>query len=397
MKIVLGVSGGIAAYKAPFVLRALAARGAEVRVVRTESAARFVGDATFSGLSGARPISDLWAEPGEVHVSLAAWADALVIAPATANTLAKLAHGLADDALSATALCAACPLVLAPAMHTRMWTHPATRANATALVARGAVLVGPVDGPLASGEQGVGRMAEPEAIAAATIEAARSASRRDLAGRTVLVTAGPTFEALDPVRFLGNRSSGRMGFAIAEVALARGARVVLVSGPVGLEPPRGAEVVRVRSALEMQAAIDAHVDAADAVIMAAAVADYRPREVATHKLKKRAGAPPPPIELVENPDLLAGLGARRAARKETRPCLVGFAVETERLVASAREKCLKKGVDLVVANPAEVAFEGEENEAVLVDAQREEPTGRLTKRALAGRILDRVAAYLTAT
>lgn len=385
-RIVLGVTGGIAAYKAVYLARELVSRGAEVRVAMTATATKLIGPITFTGLLGRPPVTDLWdpSYAGEVHVDLARWAEALVIAPATANMLARLAHGLAEDPVSATALCFDGPLLVAPAMHHRMWSHPATVANARTLQERGVRLVGPVFGKLASGEEGVGRMSEPGAIADAL---AASLSSRDLAGVRLLVSAGPTHEALDPVRFLGNRSSGRMGFAIAERARDRGAHVTLVAGPVALPDPPGVTVVRVRSALEMQAAIAPRAPELDAIVMAAAVADFRPREIAADKIKKTDATEAPSIELVRNPDILAGLGA---AREGSRPFLVGFAVETRDLVAAAQQKLAKKKVDLVVANHASVAFEGDDNEAFLVRASGVEETGRLSKRALADRILDAV-------
>lgn len=390
--IALLVTGGIAAYKAPLVARELMRRGASVKVAMTESAQRFVGPLTFAGLTGEPPLVDLWdaSQGGEAHVDLARWADLLLVAPATASVLARMTSGLADDVVTATLLCARGPVLVAPAMHTRMWEHAATRENAARLSARGIQFVGPENGALASGEEGVGRMAEPEGIAAAAMAAC---APRDLAGRTVLVSAGPTHEAIDPVRFVGNRSSGKMGFAIAERAAQRGASVVLVSGPVSLAAPSGVELVRVRSALEMQAAIESR-DGVDAVVMAAAVADYRPRDVSPSKAKKQEGEDTRTLALVRNPDILLGLGARRAATGSKRPVLIGFAVETEDLVAAARAKLTKKKVDLVVANHASVAFEGDASEVTLVDANGETPLGTLAKRETADRILDRVAALL---
>ncbi|MBN8615656.1 MAG: bifunctional phosphopantothenoylcysteine decarboxylase/phosphopantothenate--cysteine ligase CoaBC [Deltaproteobacteria bacterium] len=389
--IVLGVTGGIAAYKAAYVARELLARGAEVRVAMTHTATKLIGPLTFTGLTGKPPVVDLWdpSYPGEVHVDLARWADAIVIAPTTANVIARLAHGLAEDPVSATVLCFDGPVLVAPAMHHRMWQHAATRANVATNEARGLAFVGPVFGKLASGEEGVGRMSEPLAIVDA-LEGllAKRSSARDLEGRRVLVSAGPTHEALDPVRFLGNRSSGRMGWAIAERARDRGATVTIVAGPVSLVDPGGVEVVRVRSALEMEAAITSRREDADAIVMAAAVADFRPRALATEKIKKSEGEDAPSIELVRNPDILAGLGQWRLGRARARPFLVGFAVETTDLVAAAQKKLAKKKVDLVVANHASVAFEGDDNEAVLVREASVTPTGRLSKRALADRILD---------
>jgi phosphopantothenoylcysteine decarboxylase / phosphopantothenate---cysteine ligase len=393
LRVVLGICGGIAAYKTPALARLLLKADAEVRVALTAAGGRFVGAATFAGLTGKPVVTDLWGDSasggGEVHVELAAWADAMVLVPATANVMARVAHGMADDAVTATALCLDSdkPLLIAPAMHPRMWASHATRVNVAHLAARGARFLGPVHGEVASGESGVGRMMEPEALAEAILAIDRAEG--DLRGLHVLVSAGPTHEPIDPVRYLGNRSSGRMGFALAEAARDRGAVVTLVLGPVALEPPPGIRVLRVRSALEMQAAIEQSYARADAIVMAAAVADFRPEQVAEHKIKKRDGEPPPTITLVRNPDILAGLGERRR-REGKGPRLIGFAVETEDLVASARKKLETKGVDLVVANAAGVAFEGDTNEATLVSAQGEEPTGKLTKRQLADRILDRI-------
>lgn len=387
--IVLGVTGGIAAYKAALVARELITRGASVRVAMTHTATKLIGPLTFTGLTGTPPVTDLWdpSYAGEVHVDLARWADALLVAPATANVIARLAHGLAEDPVSATALCFDGPVLVAPAMHHRMWQHAASAANAAALARRGVTFVGPVFGKLASGEEGLGRMSEPVAIVEALEALLAARGRRDLEGVRLLVSAGPTFEALDPVRFLGNRSSGRMGWAIAERARDRGASVTLVAGPVSLPDPPGIEVVHVRSALDMEAAIGARRDRVDAIVMAAAVADFRPREIAKDKIKKRDGEEAPSIALVRNPDILAGLGASRTG---PRPFLVGFAVETTDLVAAAQRKLETKKVDLVVANHASVAFEGDDNEAFLVRADGVTPTGKLAKRDLADRILDAV-------
>jgi len=297
-----------------------------------------------------------------------------------------MAGGITDDALTATLLCFDGPVAVAPAMHHRMWLHPATQRNVVRLRGDGVALVGPVEGPLASGDVGVGRMVEPEAIASA-IEALLGP--RDLAGRTILVSAGGTHEDLDPVRFLGNRSSGKMGYALAERAAARGARVILVSGPTALAAPAGVELVPARSAREMEAAITSRRADADAIVMAAAVADYRPAEQAEQKIKKTEG--PLTIELVKNPDILAGLGTWRVG---SRPMLVGFAVETEDLIARARSKRERKKVDLIVANEASVSFEKDTNRVVLVDVAGEEELPELPKRAVADRILDRVVAQI---
>jgi phosphopantothenoylcysteine decarboxylase/phosphopantothenate--cysteine ligase len=390
-RIALLVTGGIAAYKAPIIARELRRHGVEVRVAMTSTAQRFVGPLTFAGLLGAPPITELLdASGGEAHVELAAWADLLLVAPATATTLAKMAHGVADDVVSATLLCARGAVMVAPAMHSRMWDHPATQENVEKLRGRDVVFVGPVHGALASGEEGTGRMAEPEVIAHAAL---RATSPKDLAGATILVSAGPTHEPIDPVRFVGNRSSGKMGYAIAERAADRGAHVVLVSGPVSLDAPAGVELIRVKTALEMQDAIELH--PADAVIMAAAVADFRPREVATSKQKKQPkGDHARTVELVRNPDILATLGADRKSARSTRPVLVGFAVETEKLIEAAKKKLKEKNVDLIVANHASVAFEGDASEVAFVDRGGVEKLGTLPKRATADKILDRVAAIL---
>ncbi|MGF1469319.1 MAG: bifunctional phosphopantothenoylcysteine decarboxylase/phosphopantothenate--cysteine ligase CoaBC [Sandaracinaceae bacterium] len=388
--VVLGVGGGIAAYKVAYLARELGRRGAVLRVVLSRAGRRFVGPVTFAGLTGEPPVTDLWdpSYPGEIHVDLADAADLVIVAPATADLLGKAALGLADDALTATLLCYDGPLLFAPAMHHRMWASEATQRNVARLVDDGADVVGPVEGPLASGASGMGRMAEPEAIADAA-EAALSA--RDLEGRTVLVTAGGTQEDLDPVRFLGNRSSGRMGYAVAERAARRGARVFLVSGPTPLPVPSGVERTDVRSAREMEAAVIAHRQNADAIVMAAAVADYRPSSVEPHKLKKSGG--PLHLELVRNPDILAGLGQWRGGG---RPVLVGFAVETRDLVAAARGKLEQKGADLIVANQAGESFGRDTNRVVLVGPAGDDELPELSKGEVAERILDRVVALLEA-
>jgi phosphopantothenoylcysteine decarboxylase / phosphopantothenate---cysteine ligase len=383
----LGVTGGIAAYKAVLIARLLKRSGAEVSVVLTDAAARFVGPDTFSALTDT--FTSLWDRPGEVlHVRLAREADVAVVAPATANVLAKLAHGLADDLLTSTLLEATCPLVLAPAMHSGMWEHPATRSNAQALRDRGVRFVGPVTGPLAHGDEGIGRLAEPGDV----VDAVRSAlAPQDLAGRRILVSAGPTHEPIDPVRFLGNRSTGRMGIAIARAALDRGAAVTLVLGPGTIEPPSRADVVAVETAEEMRSAVFAAVDQADAVVMAAAVADFRPKLAAGSKLKKEAGVP----ELILEPttDILRELGER-----DRRPLLVGFAAQTEDLEATGRTKLAAKRLDLIVVNRVGkegTGFGSDSNEAmILTPAGDDEPLRTWTKVELANALLDRVAASL---
>lgn len=349
------------------------------------AATRFVGAITFTGLTGHSPVVDLW-DPryeGEVHVELAQWADVLVIAPATANVMARGVSGAADDALTATWLCFDGPTVLAPAMHTRMWERPATRRNAEQLSADGVTLVGPVDGPLASGDVGTGRLADVPVIADA-VEAA--ALPDDLRGQRWVVSAGGTVEDLDPVRYLTNRSTGRMGYAIAERAARRGAEVALVAAPTALTVPRGVRHVGVRSALDMQAAIAAEGEV-DVIVMAAAVADYRPADTASEKMKKGAG--PMQLELVRNPDILAALGE---ARSGARPCLVGFALETENVVANARGKLQRKRVDLIVANHASESFGKSTNRVTLVAADGEEALPTLSKLEVADRIVDWVLA-----
>jgi phosphopantothenoylcysteine decarboxylase/phosphopantothenate--cysteine ligase len=323
--VVLCVTGSIAAYKAVELARLLGKAGARVLPVMTASAARFVGPVTLAGITGEAVATDMWdsSYPGEMHVRLAEQADLVAIVPATADILARLAHGRADDLTTAVALCARGPVIAAPAMHPRMWEHPAVQRNVAELASQKRVtLAGPVAGEVASGDVGVGRMAEPEAILGAI---ATALSPRDLAGMRVVVTAGPTLEDLDPVRFVGNRSTGKMGFACAERAAARGAEVTLLAGPVTLATPHGVKRVDVRGAVAMQAALwqalGTDLSRADALVMAAAVADHRPTEISATKLKKK-GDERVTLELVKNPDLLAEIGAARRGR---RPVLVGFA------------------------------------------------------------------------
>ncbi len=365
--------------------------GADVTVVMTEAATRFVGPDTFAALTGGEVYTSLWERPGEVlHVRLARSADVAIVAPATANVLAKLATGLSDDLLSATLLEATCPLVIAPAMHTGMWEHPATQANVEILRSRGAVVVGPATGPLAHGDEGAGRLEEPEDI----VSAARSAmTPKDLAGRRILITAGPTHEPLDPVRFIGNRSSGKMGAALAAEALARGAAVTVVLGPGAIEPPAPAEIVRVETAEEMREAVIDRFDGSDAVVMAAAVADFRPKAVSDAKLKKDAGVPD--VILEPTPDILGELGEHRSDQ-----VLVGFAAETGDLEAAGRKKLASKRLDLLVVNRVGregTGFGADENEAMLLAADgRDAPLLRWTKPELAREVCDRLAALLVA-
>jgi phosphopantothenoylcysteine decarboxylase/phosphopantothenate--cysteine ligase len=388
-RVVVGVGGGIAAFKAALLVRELLRRGAQVRVAMTASATRFIGPATFTGLTGTPALVDLW-DPnhaGEVHVELGHWAEAMVVAPATANLLARAAAGMANDAVLCTLACTACPVLYAPAMHERMWLAAATQRNAQTLRQDGALLVGPLHGALASGQAGWGRMAEPDAIVDA-LETALTV-RRDWVGRTVLISAGPTLEDIDPVRFISNRSSGRMGFALANAARERGAHVVLVCGPTSVPPPAGVETVHVRSAREMQDAIERALPRADAVVMTAAVADYRPVQAADAKIKKKSDRMA--LELVRNPDILAELGARRSGK---RPVLVGFAMETHDLAGYARRKLVEKKCDLIVANEAAVGFGRDDTQATLVGPEGDEPLPPMTKTELAQRILERVVALL---
>jgi phosphopantothenoylcysteine decarboxylase/phosphopantothenate--cysteine ligase len=390
-RVLLGVTGGIAAYKACILTRLLTQAGATVQVVMTPSATRFVGTDAFAALSGRPAYTEVWEEPGSVlHVRLARGADVCVVAPATANIIAKLSGGIADDLVTSTLLEATCPLVVAPAMHSGMWEHPATQANVRALQERGAVVVGPARGPLAAGDEGMGRMAEPEDILAALEEVASRG--RDLAGRRMVVTAGPTWEPIDAVRFVGNRSTGRMGFALAREAFARGADVTLLVGPGTVEPPEGPRVVRVATAEEMRMAVLEAAEDADAVIMAAAVADFRPKRAALGKLKKEEG--PPRLDLVPTPDILAELGKVKGDR-----VLVGFAAETQDVEGSGRAKLVAKGLDLLVAN--EVGREGtgfgsESNHAAILSRTGDdEPLREWTKAELAAAVCDRLTKMLS--
>ncbi len=400
--VALVVTGSIAAYKAPFVARALAAAGVRVLPILTRSAREFVGAATFSGLTRERVHASAFGDDvaGELHVDLATEADLVAVVPATADFLARLAQGRADDLATATCLCARAKVLVAPAMHPRMWEHPATRANVETLRARGVVFVGPVEGPVASGDHGMGRMSEPEVIARAILEALEPgrAPARDLAGRHVVVSAGPSVEDIDPVRFIGNRSTGKMGFAVAARAAARGARVTLVAGPVALPTPAGVDRVDTRGALAMRqalwAALGEDLGAADALVMTAAVGDYRIKEPSATKIKRGPGSLL--LELVPNPDLLAEIGEARARAPSARlPVLVGFAVETApddaALVAVARGKLEAKRVDLVVANHAAESFGRDDNRAILVTRDDAAPLATMDKTALADLILDRVA------
>ena len=390
-RILLAITGGIAAYKAAALARLLRERGADVQVVMTATATRFVGPATFEALTGSPVHSDLFERSESVlHVRLAHEADAAVVAPATADVIAKLASGLADDLVTATLLEAQCPLVVAPAMHSGMWANPATQRNVATIAERGAAVVGPVEGPLAAGDEGMGRMAEPDQIADAV---ATVLGPRDLDGVRVLVTAGPTHEPVDAVRFLGNRSSGRMGLALAETAASRGADVTLVLGPSALTPPSGVDVIRVETAQEMSDAVDEAFEGADAVVMAAAVADFRPARPREDKIKKEAGVPS--LELEATPDILAGLGKRKGGQ-----LLVGFAAETGDVESEGRRKLAEKNLDMIVANlvgTSGTGFESATNRAALLTASGDDvPMREWTKRELARAVCDRLAALLAA-
>lgn len=386
-QIVLGVTGSIAAYKSVVLLRLLQKAGARVRVVLTEGARQFVGARTFSGL-GATVHTDLWEGPGELHVELARWADALLIAPTTADCMARLATGRADDLLTSTALTTVAPVCLAPAMHPAMWRAPVTLENAKTLFRRGMHFFGPVSGEVASGEVGVGRFQEPEDITHGLARVLYGPG--SLTGRHVIVTAGPTVEAIDPVRTLTNVSSGKMGYAIAEILQSRGAQVTLISGPVNLPAPTGTKLLPIRSALELQSAIsDAlgpNLDGADAVIMAAAVSDYRPLAVSAEKLKRSSEGLH--LSLVPNPDILAELGRVRVS---LRPVLIGFALETaegDALVNLGRRKLINKRVDLVVANSASRSLGRDDNEALLISPIDCIKLPRMSKSAVAVQIVD---------
>jgi phosphopantothenoylcysteine decarboxylase/phosphopantothenate--cysteine ligase len=402
-RIVVGVTGGIAAYKAALLVRLLIADGATVDVVMTRGAREFIGPVTFEGLTGRAVRTEVWEDvPDGTHVQLGRGADAIVAYPATAHTLAKLANGLADDLLSTTVLAHDGPLIVAPAMHTEMWSHPATSANIALLRARGTTIVGPATGPLMGGDTGTGRVVEPEEVRAALLGALGIGEHLDdavsvarpLAGVTLLVTAGGTREALDPVRYLGNRSSGRMGFAIAGAAAEQGAVVVLVTGPSELPTPPGVRRVDVVSARDMDAAVRLHERVADAVVMAAAVADFRPEEELGTKWRRTDG--PPTLRLVPNPDILAGVVARRG--EAARPLVVGFAAQTGDLEAAAAEKLVAKGVEMLVANDVAVqgiGFESDDNAVLILHrGGRRRDVPRTSKQLVAEAVLAELAPQL---
>ena len=400
-RIVLGVSGGIAAYKAVELLRLLTEAGAQVRVVPTAGALRFVGAATFEALSGQRVSATVWDDVEEIpHVRLGQQADLVLVAPATADLLARAATGRADDLLTATLLTARCPVVLAPAMHTEMWEHAATQDNVATLRRRGVIVVDPAEGRLAGSDSGKGRLPEPEVLAdlaLAVLDRATTspdAPAQDLAGRRVVVTAGGTREYLDPVRFLGNRSSGRQGYALARAAVARGAEVTVIAANVALPDPAGAKVLRVTTADELRTAVLGAAAGAAAVVMAAAVADFRPAAGPSPQKLKKTGTPPAPIELATNPDILVELAAGRAPGQ----VVVGFAAETDDDLVAARDKLARKGADLLVVNRVGdgLGFEVEANQAVILGADGTRvDVPHAAKTVVAHAVWDAVAARLS--
>ena len=391
MKIALGVSGGIAAYKAAEIVRLFQDRGIRVQVVMTESAQQFVRPLTFAALSGEKVITGMFesgAEPANIdsaveHIAVAQSIDALLVAPATADVLAKFAQGSATDFLTTLYLATAAPVVVAPAMNVNMWNHPATQANLETLRKRGVRVVEPGEGYLACGMTGLGRLAENEAVIAATLEALGAA--QDLAGETILITAGPTRERIDPVRYLTNRSSGRMGYALAEAALRRGARVLLISGPTSLTVPGGAEVTRIESAEEMRQAVLNRLPQATVVIKTAAVSDYRPKFAATQKIKRKRAMS---LELEPTADILSEL-----ARQKTSQILVGFAAETENVLENARQKLASKSLDAIVVNDVSregTGFDSDRNAVTIITHHEVVEVSETSKWDVAQRVLDQV-------
>ncbi len=395
MKVTVGVSGGIAAYKAAEVVRSLQRQALDVHVVMTEAAQKFITPLTFASLTGHKVITGLWSSPGSEegdldssieHINEAQSTDALVVAPATANVLAKFAHGLADDFLTTLFLATRAPVIVAPAMNVNMWEHPATRANMEILEGRGVRIVPPDKGPLACGMTGSGRLAEPDAIVEAVL--GQLHHRNDMAGEVVLVTAAGTREAIDPVRFLGNRSSGKMGYALAEEAQRRGARVILVSGPSSLRPPANCEIVPVVSSEEMRRAVLSRLDQTTIVIKAAAVADYRPRVLAEQKMKRTG---PITLEFEPTADILREV----VMSKRPDTLVIGFAAETENLIEHGRDKLLRKGADAIVLNDVSrpgLGFDSDRNAATFLTPRTAIELPEMTKHELAGRILDEVIA-----
>jgi phosphopantothenoylcysteine decarboxylase/phosphopantothenate--cysteine ligase len=400
MKIALGVSGGIAAYKAAEIVRLLQDRGVRVQVVMTRGAQEFVRPLTFAALSGEKVITDLFGSGSELpnldsaieHIAVAQSIDALLVAPATADVIAKFAHGSADDFLTTLYLATNAPIVVAPAMNVNMWNHPATQANLEILRARGVQIVEPDAGYLACGMTGPGRLASNEAIVAAALQALGAS--QDMAEETVLLTAGPTREQIDPVRYIMNRSSGRMGYALAEAALRRGARVVLISGPVAIQAPGGAEVVAVESAAQMREAVMSRLSEATVVIATAAVSDYKPKMAASQKIK-RSG--PMTLDLEPTADILAEIVRTRdqqaGDRRERKQIVVGFAAETENVLENARKKLSAKALDAIVVNDVsrpEIGFESERNAVTIITHEDVIEVPETSKWEVALRVLDQV-------
>ena len=394
--IALGVTGGIGAYKAVEVARGLQQAGHDVVALMTRNARRFVGEVTFEAITRRRVITGQWTPGANAdieHIAIATDIALLLIVPATANTVAKFAHGLADDFLSSLYLATTAPVLMAPAMNTNMLAHPAVRRNMEALAARGVRFVEPGDGYLACGWVGKGRLAEPDAIVSAA--QAMLARRHSLAGKHVVVTAGPTFEDLDPVRFIGNRSSGRMGYAIASELLSRGAQVTLVSGPTPLDAPAATSIHRVRSAGEMHTAVLAAIPGADALVMAAAVANYAPERMASQKLAHDAGALT--VKLTPTRDILSDVVAWRRQRAGSRLLVVGFAAETHDVVERARAKRLRKGIDVIVANDVssvDSGFDVDANAVTIIGEAADEHVPRASKAAIASVLADRIEQWL---
>jgi phosphopantothenoylcysteine decarboxylase/phosphopantothenate--cysteine ligase len=402
-KVTVGVSGGIAAYKAAELVRELQQHGVEVRVVMTRAAQEFIQPLTFSSLTGHKVITTMWSEDaqpatgldgeGQIeHISEAQWPDAIVIAPATAHMLARMAHGLADDFLSTMLLATTAPVIVAPAMNVNMWNHPATRANLELLEARGVTIVPPDSGYLACGMTGSGRLADVQAIAQAVLGVLGEPAQQDLAGETILVTAGGTREAIDPVRFLGNRSSGKMGYALAEAARRRGAEVILVSAPTSLTPPERCAFVPVTSAEEMRAAVMEHLPAATVVIGAAAVADFRMPAIAAEKLRREG---PLHLDLEPTEDILRGVV--ETSRPGT--LVIAFAAETGSSIPRARQKLLAKGADAIVLNDVSqpgIGFDSDRNAATFITRDYAIDIPEMSKREMADRILDQLIALRAA-
>jgi phosphopantothenoylcysteine decarboxylase/phosphopantothenate--cysteine ligase, prokaryotic len=392
MKIALGVTGGIAAYKAAEIVRLLQDRGIRVQVVMTRAAQEFIRPLTFAALSGEKVITGMFASGEErepnldsaiEHIAVAQSIDALLVAPATADVLAHFAQGIASDFLTTLYLATTAPVVVAPAMNVNMWNHPATQANLEILRKRGVKVVEPGAGYLACGMTGLGRLADNEAIVAAICETLGAS--QDLVGETILITAGPTREKIDPVRYLTNRSSGRMGYAIAEAALRRGARVLLVSGPTSLVPPGAAELTSVQTAVEMRDAVLALLPQASVVIKTAAVSDYRPKSAAGQKIKRKG---PMSLELEATPDILQEIAKKKGAQ-----LVIGFAAETENVLENARQKLLSKNLDAIVVNDVSregVGFDSDRNAVTIITREDVVEVPETTKREVAQRVLDQV-------